>query len=81
MYETFGWWRRADYIKVHFAESWNEFHHLLIMEVCLQLSFAIVNFMCLRASILCCVKVLVCLPFVLFVCVFCFSILIVRFFL
>ncbi|XP_062227071.1 ubiquinol oxidase 4, chloroplastic/chromoplastic-like isoform X1 [Phragmites australis] len=32
MYETFGWWRRADYIKVHFAESWNEFHHLLIME-------------------------------------------------
>lgn len=32
MYETFGWWRRADYIKVHFAESMNEFHHLLIME-------------------------------------------------
>lgn len=33
MYETFGWWRRADYLKVHFAESWNEMHHLLIMEV------------------------------------------------
>ncbi|KAK1686342.1 hypothetical protein QYE76_047190 [Lolium multiflorum] len=32
LYETFGWWRRADYIKVHFAESMNEFHHLLIME-------------------------------------------------
>ncbi|CAL5014270.1 unnamed protein product [Urochloa decumbens] len=32
LYETFGWWRRADYIKVHFAESWNELHHLLIME-------------------------------------------------
>ncbi|RCV15102.1 hypothetical protein SETIT_3G031400v2 [Setaria italica] len=32
LYETFGWSRRADYIKVHFAESWNEFHHLLIME-------------------------------------------------
>ncbi|EES11617.2 hypothetical protein SORBI_3006G258700 [Sorghum bicolor] len=32
LYETFGWWRRADYIKVHFAQSWNEFHHLLIME-------------------------------------------------
>ncbi|CAN6913788.1 unnamed protein product [Brassica oleracea] len=32
MYETFGWWRRADYLKVHFAESWNEMHHLLIME-------------------------------------------------
>ncbi|CAM0902349.1 unnamed protein product [Alopecurus aequalis] len=32
LYETFGWWRRADCIKVHFAESMNEFHHLLIME-------------------------------------------------
>uniref|UniRef100_A0A9I9DNW7 Ubiquinol oxidase n=1 Tax=Cucumis melo TaxID=3656 RepID=A0A9I9DNW7_CUCME len=29
---SFGWWRRADYLKVHFAESWNEMHHLLIME-------------------------------------------------
>ncbi|KAL3627436.1 Ubiquinol oxidase 4, chloroplastic/chromoplastic [Castilleja foliolosa] len=35
MYESFGWWRRADYLKVHFAESWNEMHHLLIMEVIL----------------------------------------------
>lgn len=32
LYESFGWWRRADYLKVHFAESWNELHHLLIME-------------------------------------------------
>nr|PNR59740.1 hypothetical protein PHYPA_002532 [Physcomitrium patens] len=32
MYESFGWWRRADYLKVHFAESWNELHHLLTME-------------------------------------------------
>jgi ubiquinol oxidase len=32
VYESFGWWRRADYLKVHFAESWNELHHLLIME-------------------------------------------------
>ncbi|CAN4114688.1 unnamed protein product [Withania somnifera] len=32
LYESFGWWRRADYLKVHFAESWNEMHHLLIME-------------------------------------------------
>lgn len=32
MYESFGWWRRADYLKIHFAESWNELHHLLIME-------------------------------------------------
>lgn len=37
MYESFGWWRRADYLKVHFAESWNELHHLLIMEVLLLL--------------------------------------------
>ncbi|XP_038986087.1 ubiquinol oxidase 4, chloroplastic/chromoplastic-like isoform X2 [Phoenix dactylifera] len=41
MYESFGWWRRADYLKVHFAESWNEMHHLLIMEVstCLIASY------------------------------------------
>ena len=32
MYESFGWWRRADYLKVHFAETMNEYHHLLIME-------------------------------------------------
>lgn len=32
MYETFGWWRRSEYLKVHFAESWNELHHLLVME-------------------------------------------------
>ncbi|KAL2634995.1 hypothetical protein R1flu_006474 [Riccia fluitans] len=32
MYESFGWWRRADYLKIHFAESWNELHHLLVME-------------------------------------------------
>jgi ubiquinol oxidase len=32
LYETIGMWRRADWLKVHFAESWNELHHLLIME-------------------------------------------------
>lgn len=33
LYETLGWWRRsADIKRVHFAEEWNEFHHLLIME-------------------------------------------------
>jgi ubiquinol oxidase len=32
LYETFGWWRKASYLKIHFAESWNEMHHLLIME-------------------------------------------------
>jgi len=33
LYETLGWWRRGAAVKrVHFAEEWNEFHHLLIME-------------------------------------------------
>ena len=32
LYETLGKWRRAKYLKLHFAESWNEMHHLLIME-------------------------------------------------
>lgn len=32
-YETLGFWRRsADIKRIHFAEEWNEFHHLLIME-------------------------------------------------
>lgn len=31
-YETLGRWRKADWLKVHFAETWNELHHLLIME-------------------------------------------------
>lgn len=53
MYESFGWWRRADYLKVHFAESWNEMHHLLIMEVmilayqfhCFKTSFNCLNWL------------------------------------
>lgn len=32
LYESLGCWRKADWLKVHFAESWNELHHLLIME-------------------------------------------------
>ncbi|BAY17695.1 Alternative oxidase [Anabaenopsis circularis NIES-21] len=32
LYETLGLWRKIDWLKVHFAESWNELHHLLIME-------------------------------------------------
>lgn len=33
LYETLGFWRRsADVKRIHFAEEWNEFHHLLIME-------------------------------------------------
>ncbi|MCG9887179.1 MAG: plastoquinol terminal oxidase [Cyanobacteria bacterium] len=32
LYESIGLWRKADWLKVHFAESWNELHHLLIME-------------------------------------------------
>merc|ERR1719247_3699040 len=32
-YETLGWWKTAAAQKrVHFAEEWNEYHHLLIME-------------------------------------------------
>jgi ubiquinol oxidase len=32
LYESVGLWRKVDWLKVHFAESWNELHHLLIME-------------------------------------------------
>ena len=32
LYETLGWFRKKEYNKMHFAESWNELHHLLIME-------------------------------------------------
>jgi ubiquinol oxidase len=32
-YEILGWWRRSSELrKVHFAEEWNEYHHLLVME-------------------------------------------------
>ncbi len=30
--ETTGKWRQADRLALHFAETWNELHHLLIME-------------------------------------------------
>lgn len=32
LYETIGQFRRKEYIQLHFSESWNEMHHLLIME-------------------------------------------------
>ena len=33
VYELLGWWRRSSELRrVHFAEEWNEYHHLLIME-------------------------------------------------
>jgi ubiquinol oxidase len=32
LYETLGWRHQENRLKVHFAESWNELHHLLIME-------------------------------------------------
>jgi len=32
LYETLGLWRKADYLETHFAQTMNEYHHLLIME-------------------------------------------------
>lgn len=32
LYETFGMFRKKEIIQLHFAESWNELHHLLILE-------------------------------------------------
>lgn len=33
LYESLGFWRRSKDVKrIHFAEEWNEFHHLMIME-------------------------------------------------
>ena len=32
LYETIGGFRKKEFIKLHFTESWNELHHLLIME-------------------------------------------------
>jgi len=32
LYETLGMWRQKNYLKIHFAQEWNELHHLLIME-------------------------------------------------
>lgn len=30
LYESLGYWEKSDWLKVHFAESWNELHHLRI---------------------------------------------------
>lgn len=32
LYETLGLFRRKEFVLLHFSESWNELHHLLIME-------------------------------------------------
>ena len=32
LYETLNIWRRADFLETHFAQTMNEYHHLLIME-------------------------------------------------
>ena len=32
LYETLGLWRKVDYMETHFAQTMNEYHHLLIME-------------------------------------------------
>lgn len=32
LYESLGWWREPSLREIHYAEEWNELHHLLIME-------------------------------------------------
>lgn len=32
LYESLGWWRATELRKVHYAEEYNELHHLLILE-------------------------------------------------
>ena len=32
LYESLGIWRKADFLETHFAQTMNEYHHLLIME-------------------------------------------------
>jgi len=32
LYESLGVWRKADFLETHFAQTMNEYHHLLIME-------------------------------------------------
>lgn len=32
LYESLGYWHKSDWLRVHFAESWNELHHLRIVE-------------------------------------------------
>lgn len=32
LFETIGFFRQKEFIKLHFSQSWNELHHLLIME-------------------------------------------------
>ena len=32
LHESFGWWRASELRKIHFAQEWNKFHHLLIIK-------------------------------------------------
>lgn len=32
LYESMGAWKYSDWLKIHFAQSWNELHHLRIIE-------------------------------------------------
>lgn len=51
--ETLGWWRAgAELRRVHFAEEWNELHHLQIMEALGGDQLWIDRFMALHAAIL-----------------------------
>lgn len=52
LYESLGWWRAgADIRKIHFAEEWNELHHLQIMEALGGDQLWIDRFMALHAAI------------------------------
>ncbi|GMH39800.1 hypothetical protein BSKO_07698 [Bryopsis sp. KO-2023] len=52
LYESLGWWRAgADVRKIHFAEEWNELHHLQIMEALGGDQLWIDRFLALHAAI------------------------------
>jgi hypothetical protein len=61
LYESLGFWRAgAELRKVHFAEEWNELHHLQIMEA-----------LGMRRCLLCCLLCACCVLVVCLVCVHC----------
>jgi len=52
LYETLGWWRAgAELRRVHFAQEWNELHHLQIMESLGGDQFWVDRFMAQHAAV------------------------------